>query len=136
MPHKAATANICSPNTLRSSDLLLYALVKRDGVSLIGALWYFAFTFLDESRFVSAVVTAFAAVLSVVFALVVERFRLAFNGYINNINKMDGRMKVTIAGGCSTMRLVQFSLGCAALLSIASFGYVVWPALRALICTN
>ena len=93
--------------------------------SLIGALWYFAFTFLGESRFVSAVVLAFAALLSVIFALVVERFRLAFNGYIDNINKMDGAMNVSIKGGWSTMRLIQFSLGCAAVLSTIILGYVL-----------
>jgi len=97
--------------------------------SLIGALWYFSFTFLQESRFVSAVVLVFAALLSVIFVLVVERFRLAFNGYIDNINKMDGEMKVTLKGSkksLSTMRLIQIALGSAAFLSVLSFVYVVW----------
>jgi len=96
--------------------------------SLIGALWYFSFTFLARDRFVSGVVLVFAAVLSVIFYLVMERFRLAFNAYIDNINKMDGEMKVTIRGSNvpSTMRLIQIALGIAAVLSAFSFVYVVW----------
>jgi hypothetical protein len=104
--------------------------------SLIGALWYFAFTFLDKSRFVSAVVLLFAAVLSVVFIFVVKRFRLAFNGYIKNINEMDGPMKVTIKGGWSTMSLIEFVLASAALLSVISFTYAVGPWFRSLMCTH
>jgi hypothetical protein len=64
----------------------------------------------------------------VIFILVVDRFRLAFNAYISNINKMDGDMKVTLGDSksWSTMRLIQAGLASAAFLSILSFGYVLW----------
>jgi hypothetical protein len=76
----------------------------------------------------------------VIFIFVVERFRLAFNAYIGNINKMDGDMKITIKSerdmrfaikdpkSWSTMRLIQTALGCAAVLSVLSFVYVLLPS--------
>lgn len=95
--------------------------------SLIGGLWYFSFSFMKESTFVSSVVLLFAATLSIIFIFVVARFRLAFTQYLDNINKMDGEMRVTLPESRipSTMTLIQISLGIATVLSLLSLGYVL-----------
>lgn len=94
--------------------------------TLIGGLWFFAFSFMDKSVFVSLVALLFAAGLSIIFCLVVERFRLAFNGYIDNLNKMDGDMRISISSKIpSTMRLIQYSLILGGALSLASVYFVL-----------
>lgn len=56
-----------------------------------------------------------------------ERFRAAFVGYIDNLNRMDGAMKVTIRPSClpSTIKTVQFLLFLASLLSFGGLAYVL-----------
>lgn len=94
--------------------------------TLIGGLWYFAFSFMDKNTFVFLVVHLFAAGLSVVFYFIIERFRLAFNAYIHNINKMDGEMQISISSSIpSTMRLIQYSLVLAGTISVLSVCYIL-----------
>ncbi len=52
----------------------------------------------------------FAACLAVVFILVMHRFRLAFNAYIDNINEMDGDHKISLkhSKAPSTIALIQY----------------------------
>jgi hypothetical protein len=57
--------------------------------AVIGGLWYFAVQNLPNDKWIARLVFAFAAIASVCFANVMQRFRLAFNGYISNLNKMD-----------------------------------------------
>lgn len=83
--------------------------------TLIGGLWFFAFTQFERSFLVAIIVLCFAAVLSVVFSKVMDRFRRAFNGYIKNINMLDGEFAVSLKGdgayeNWSTIRWIQFSL--------------------------
>ncbi|WP_315792548.1 hypothetical protein [Bradyrhizobium sp. SZCCHNRI1002] len=94
--------------------------------AVIGALWYFAVQNMDKTA-ISGAVFLFAAVASVCFVIVMERFRAAFVGYIDNLNKMDGAMKVTIRPSClpSTIKTVQFLLLLASLLSFGGLAYVL-----------
>lgn len=64
--------------------------------TIIGALWFFAVSYMSEERFISMGVFIFAFACCLCFWLVMHRFRLAFNAYIDNINKMDGEMMVTL----------------------------------------
>ena len=45
---------------------------------------------------VSIAVFGFAAVAGCCFVIALQRFRLAFNAYIDNINRLDGPYKVSI----------------------------------------
>ena len=87
--------------------------------TLIGGLWYFSYSALNEYIVISVIVSIFSFVLSIVFYFIMARFRLAFNGYIENLNKMDGIYKVSIQGqGKSTIRLIQYGLVVSAIGSL------------------
>lgn len=98
--------------------------------AVIGALWYFAVQKIDDYGPIAATVFAFTAVASVSFVNVMSRFRAAFNGYIDNLNKMDGDMKVSIASTSlpSTITIIQFLLWVACLVSIGGIAYVAYRA--------
>ncbi|MDC6668579.1 hypothetical protein OEZ84_28000, partial [Leclercia adecarboxylata] len=64
--------------------------------AILGGLWYFAVLNLEKDKWISCAIFAFAAVASVCFVNVMQRFRMAFNSYIDNLNQMDGEMKVSI----------------------------------------
>jgi hypothetical protein len=93
--------------------------------AIIGGLWYFAVINLDKYRLVSCAVFAFAAIASICFVNVMQRFRAAFNAYINNLNVMDGEMKVSIRDSClpSTIATVQYLLWTASLISLGGIVY-------------
>jgi hypothetical protein len=65
----------------------------------------------------------------VCFVNVMQRFRLAFNAYIDNLNKMDGEMKVSIKPSHfpSTIGTIQLLLWAAAVVSL---GGVLYAASR------
>jgi hypothetical protein len=94
--------------------------------AVIGALWYFAVQYIEKDNAISGAVFVFAAIASLCFVIVMERFRAAFIGYINNLNRMDGDMKVTIRSSClpSTIKTVQFLLCLASFLSLCGLAYV------------
>jgi hypothetical protein len=54
-----------------------------------------------------------------------QRFRMSFNSYIDNLNKMDGDMKVSIKSSSlpSTIASVQLLLWAAALVSLLGVFY-------------
>jgi hypothetical protein len=56
---------------------------------------------------------------------VMQRFRMAFNAYIDNLNKMDGPMRVSIKPSRypSTIKTIQFLLLTAAVISLAGAIY-------------
>src|SRR4051794_18903732 len=58
--------------------------------AVIGALWFLASQNLTADRWVARAVFLFAALACVAFVNVMARFRQAFNGYIDNLNKLDG----------------------------------------------
>ena len=92
---------------------------------VIGGLWVFAVQNLATDKWIARLVFAFAAIASVCFVNVMQRFRLAFNGYIANLNKMDGDMRVTTQGTTrfSTIRTVQILLWSAAAISVLGILY-------------
>jgi hypothetical protein len=64
--------------------------------AVIGGLWFFATLNLEKDKSVSCAVFMFAGIASVSFVNVMQRFRMAFNSYIENLNQLDGELKVTI----------------------------------------
>jgi hypothetical protein len=108
----------------RSMNDILYK-IPPIFTAVLGGLWYFAVSNLDKNKLVACAVFAFSTIASVSFVNVMQRFRAAFNGYIDNLNKMDGDMKVTIksSGTPSTIATVQFLLWAAALISVLGVFY-------------
>jgi hypothetical protein len=105
--------------------------------TLIGGLWFFAFTQNDQNVLVAVVVLTFAAVLSVVFYYIMERFRSSFSSYISNINKLDGEFAVSlkrdgVSENWSTIRWIQFSLQVALVGSILNILLIVIPEIMQL----
>jgi len=98
--------------------------------AVIGALWYFAVQKIDDYNPIAATVFAFTAIASVCFVVIMSRFKAAFNGYIDNLNKMDGDMKVTIRSSWlpSTIKTIQFLLWVACIISVAGVAYVAYRA--------
>jgi hypothetical protein len=113
----------------RAMNDLLYKIPPLFTV-VIGSLWYFAVQNIEKEKLVSATVFGFAMVASVCFVIVLERFRAAFSGYIDNLNKMDGAMKVSIRSSClpSTIKTIQFLLWLAGVISLCGMGYVAHRA--------
>jgi hypothetical protein len=64
--------------------------------TIIGGLWYFGAAYLNSDKVISAGVFLFTAFSGGCFIIALKRFSLAFSRYIDNINKMDGDMKVTL----------------------------------------
>ena len=97
---------------------------------VVGSLWYFAVQNIYKDPVIAGAVFSFAAVASLCFVTVMERFRAAFNGYIDNLNKMDGAMRVSIRSSClpSTIKTVQLLLWLACLLSVCGVIYVAHRA--------
>jgi len=108
----------------RSMNDILYK-IPPIFTAIIGGLWYFAALNLDKDKWVACAVFAFAGISSVCFVNVMQRFRSAFSAYIDNLNKMDGDMKVTIRPSRtpSTIRTVQFLLWAAAAISLLGIFY-------------
>jgi hypothetical protein len=113
----------------RAMNDLLYKIPPLFTV-VIGSLWYFAVQNIEKEKVVSATVFGFAMVASVCFVIVMERFRAAFSGYIDNLNKMDGDMKVSIRSSYlpSTIKTVQFLLWLAGVISLCGIAYVAHRA--------
>ena len=90
--------------------------------TVIGALWYFSFSFLGENKTVSGMVLILAAIISFAGVFIVQRFRLAYNSYIDNLNTLDGDYKVTIRDSNvpSVICIIQVLLMIASLMSLIS----------------
>lgn len=103
---------------------------------VIGALWYFAVQNIEKDKLIACAVFAFAAIASVCFVIVMERFRAAFNAYIDNLNKMDGDLKVTIRSSRlpSTIKTVQLLLWAASIISVGGIVYVTYKTGFSLFC--
>ena len=101
--------------------------------SLIGALWYFSFTQLLSSPVVAACILLFSTALCWSFIVTTNRFRLAFNQYIDSINAFDGPHAITLPRDrISTIRSMLFVLWLAFALSLLGAFYVAVPVLRLL----
>ena len=94
--------------------------------AILGGLWYFAVLNLEKDKWISCAIFVFATIASVCFVNVMQRFRMAFNSYIDNLNKMDGDMKVSIKPSRlpSTIVTVQLLLWAAAVVSALGVLYV------------
>ncbi|MDE2182520.1 MAG: hypothetical protein KGJ78_05810 [Alphaproteobacteria bacterium] len=108
----------------RSMNDILYKIPPMF-TAILGGLWYFAVLNLEKDKWISCAVFAFAAVASICFVNVMQRFRMAFNSYIDNLNTMDGDMKVSIKPSClpSTIVTVELLLWAAALVSLLGVFY-------------
>jgi hypothetical protein len=103
--------------------------------ALIGALWYFAYSAKSETA-ISCGVFIFAAVVCFHSIYVTNRFRAAFNLYIDRINAFDREYAVTIrpAAGepakVSTLGAFVRMLWVAFAFSIGGALYVLAPAVQ------
>ena len=90
--------------------------------TVIGALWYFSFSFLKEDKTVSGMVLILSIVISFAAIFIIQRFRLAYNSYIDNLNTLDGDFKVTIRHSKipSVICIIQILLVMSLLLSLFS----------------
>ena len=90
--------------------------------SIIGALFYFAFSFLERSEVVSAVVMVFAAVVAMLGVVIVHRFGLAFSAYIDSINRFDGPHKISLQSSISpsVIWVIKCLLVIAVIMSISA----------------
>lgn len=95
--------------------------------AVLGGLWYFAVLNLQTDKWISCAVFAFAAIASICFVNVMQRFRMAFNSYLDNLNQMDGDLKVSIKPSSlpSTIVTVQVLLWAAAAVSMFGVFYAV-----------
>jgi len=108
----------------RSMNDILYK-IPPIFTAVIGGLWYFASLNIEKQKWVACGVFVFCTVASLCFVNVMQRFKMAFNGYIDNLNKMDGPMKVSIKPSWypSTVKTIQFLLFATAVTSMAGAIY-------------
>jgi hypothetical protein len=84
---------------------------------------------IDKEPVIAGAVFTFAAVASVCFVIVMERFGAAFNGYIDNLNKMDGACGSRSASWLpSTIKTVQLLLWLACVISVCGVVFVAHRA--------
>jgi|GEM_PF-4530294 len=104
--------------------------------AILGGFWYFAFEQYKNDPRIANFVFLMAAVFAYFFNKIMYRFKLAFKAYLNNLNKMDGDLKVTIAEdkSPSTIKLIRHMLLISAAASlimpvvwIVEFGFEWWP---------
>lgn len=108
----------------RSMNDILYK-IPPIFTAVIGGLWYFGSTNLESQKWVACAVFLFCTIASVCFINVMQRFKMAFSGYIDNLNEMDGPRKVSIKSSPlpSTVATIQFLLFAAAVTSLAGAIY-------------
>lgn len=116
----------------RSMNDILYKIPPLFTVAL-GGLWYFAASQLKTDRVVAAGIFFFCVILSIAFINIMGRFGKAFNGYLDNLNKLDGDYRVTLkpSGLPSTVKTIQLLLWVSAIASIiGSVHAIMTPPLR------
>jgi hypothetical protein len=94
--------------------------------AVIGGLWYFAVQNIADKPGIARAVFVFTAIAALCFVNVMSRFRQAFNGYIDNLNKLDGDLRITTKGGgfrVSTITTIQLLLWVAFLVSALGAAY-------------
>ncbi|PDS69872.1 hypothetical protein [Rhizobium phaseoli] len=111
---------------VRSMNDILYKIPPLFTVAL-GGLWYFAATQFRTDRVIAAGIFLFCVILSISFVHIMERFGNAFNGYLDNLNKLDGEYKVSLKPSRlpSTVKTIQLLLYVSALISLIGAAYVV-----------
>ncbi|MER8852831.1 hypothetical protein NKH94_14665 [Mesorhizobium australicum] len=108
----------------RSMNDILYKIPPLFTVAL-GGLWYFATSQMRVDKAIAIGVFVFGAILSLAFINIIGRFGRAFNGYLDNLNKLDGDYKVTIKPSKlpSTVKTIQYLLWVGAAVSLVGAGY-------------
>ncbi|MDP3895670.1 MAG: hypothetical protein Q8Q62_03245 [Mesorhizobium sp.] len=108
----------------RSMNDILYKIPPLFTVAL-GGLWFFATTQMRTDKAIAIAVFIFSAILSLAFINIMGRFGRAFNGYLDNLNKLDGNYKVTIKPSKlpSTVKTIQYLLWVGAAVSLVGAGY-------------
>jgi hypothetical protein len=110
----------------RSMNDILYKIPPLFTVAL-GGLWYFAASQLKTDRIVAAGIFIFCVILSLAFINIMDRFGRAFNGYLNNLNKLDGEYQVTLKPSRmpSTVKTIQLLLLASAVVSLIGAGHAI-----------
>ncbi|MEH6759465.1 MAG: hypothetical protein V7676_18485 [Parasphingorhabdus sp.] len=109
----------------RSMNVILYQLPVIFS-TILGALYYFAFSFVKVSETISIFVLAFCGIVSIVGVIVIQRFGLAFSAYIDNLNELDGRFKITLRDSkCpSVLTAIKMLLWATLIMSIVAIWYI------------
>lgn len=110
----------------RSMNDILYKIPPLFTVAL-GGLWYFAASQLKTDRVVAAGIFIFCVILSLAFINIMDRFGRAFNGYLNNLNQLDGEYRVTLKPSRmpSTVKTIQLLLWVSAIVSVIGAGHAI-----------
>ncbi|MGR6467412.1 hypothetical protein [Rhizobium sp. PAMB 3182] len=110
----------------RSMNDILYKIPPLFTVAL-GGLWYFAASQLKTDRIIAAGIFIFCVILSLAFINIMDRFGRAFNGYLNNLNKLDGEYRVTLKPSRmpSTVKTIQLLLLASAVVSLVGAGHAI-----------
>lgn len=95
--------------------------------TILGGLWFFGASMIGKDKLICACVFVFSAVCSLTFMAMMFRFRAALNGYLDNLNEMDGEHAVSInyLRFPSTIKSIIFLLCCASIISALATIYVV-----------
>ena len=119
----------------RSMNDILYK-IPPVMTTVIGGLWYFAASYICKDKTVSAIVFLFAAGTCICFTVVLGRFRRAFSGYIDNLNKLDGEFRVTLRDtrSPSTVTAMTWLLWAAVVISFLGAINDIWP-FHPFVCT-
>jgi len=110
----------------RSMNDILYKIPPLFTVAL-GGLWYFAASQLKTDRIIAAGIFIFCVILSLAFINIMDRFGRAFNGYLNNLNKLDGEYRVTLKPSRmpSTVKTIKLLLLASAVASLVGAGHAI-----------
>jgi hypothetical protein len=110
----------------RSMNEILYKIPPLFTVAL-GGLWYFATTQLKTDRVIAAGIFSFCVILSIAFINIMGRFGRAFNGYLDNLNKLDGDYNVTLKPSRlpSTTKTIELLLCVSAFISLIGAVYAI-----------
>lgn len=94
----------------------------------IGGFWYFGYSIKGDDPVLAMAIYIFSGVFSLCCFQVMNRFGLAFNKYIKNINKMDGALAISIKddNSPSVLTIIKVILVISALLSgfVAHYVYL------------
>jgi hypothetical protein len=92
--------------------------------TILGGLWYFAASYIGKDRIIASGVFIFAAIAAACFTIALQRFRRAFTGYIDNLNRFDGEYKVTLKSSCWPSTLNAMTILVVAAFIVSSIGAI------------
>jgi hypothetical protein len=93
---------------------------------LVGGLWYFAVQEIGKNSAIAATVFVFAAAAGLACINAMNRFRQAFNQYLDRINAFEGQHAVSVKNGrLSTNQGMVLLLALSVVLSVCGVAYSV-----------